>query len=44
MCVRTEDRWAKGIRLKGVSEAVVEIAMNFFSIKDYELSELLSNC
>jgi len=26
--VRTEDRWAKGIRLKGVSEAVVEIAMN----------------
>ena len=26
--MRTEDRWAKGIRLKGVSQAVVKIVMN----------------
>jgi len=26
--VRTEDRWAEGIRCEGVSEAVVEIVMN----------------
>jgi len=34
MYVRTEDSWAKEIRLEGVSQAVVKIAMNMCSVKD----------